>query len=69
MKLTIQKGDTSISVEMDAMDMDDILDSFIYVLFGLGYEIEDIENHILKASEIIKNNHKHEQTNKDTSPI
>ena len=54
---------------MDEMEMSDIIDSFIYMLFGLGYEMNDIENHILKASEVIKNNHKHEQTNKDISTI
>lgn len=51
------------------MEMSDIIDSFIYMLFGLGYEMSDIENHILIAAEIIKNNHKHEQTNKDISII
>lgn len=54
---------------MDEMDMSDIFDSFIYMLFGQNYEMEDIENHILKSAEIIKNNHQDEQTNKDTSTI
>jgi hypothetical protein len=69
MKLTLQKEDTSISVEMNEMDMSDIFDSFIYMLFGQGYEMNDIESHIIKLAEIIKNNHKDEQTNKDTSII
>jgi hypothetical protein len=69
MKLIVQKQSTSITIEMDEMEMSDIIDSFIYMLFGLGYEMNDIENHILKASEVIKNNHKHEQTNKDISII
>ena len=69
MKLTLQKNTTSITIEMDEMDMNDIVDSFIYMLFGLGYSMEDIENHIVKASEIIKNNHKDEQPNKDISLI
>ena len=68
MKLTVQKDSTAITIEMDAMDMSDIVDSFVYMLYGLGYTIEEIENHILKAAEIIKNNH-NEQTNKDSSPI
>jgi hypothetical protein len=69
MKLTLQKADTSITIEMDEMDMSDIFDSFIYMLFGLGYSMEEIENHLLKASEIIKNNHKDEPTNTHISTI
>ena len=69
MKLTLQKNSTSITVEMDEMDMDDIVDSFIYMLFGLGYTMEEIETHILKASEIIKKNHQDEQPNQDISAI
>jgi hypothetical protein len=69
MKLTLQKAETSITIEMDEMDMNDIFDSFIYMLFGLGYSMEEIENHLLKASEIIKNNHKDEQTNTHISTI
>lgn len=69
MKLTLQKADTSITIEMNEMDMDDILDSFIYMLFGLGYDMEEIQNHILKAAEIIKKNHKDEQTNTHISAI
>jgi hypothetical protein len=70
MKLTVQKGTTSVSIEMDEMDMSDILDSFIYMLYGLGFSIEEIEAQILKASEIIKNNHKQDEpTNKSNSVI
>jgi hypothetical protein len=69
MKLTLQKAETSITIEMDEMDMSDIFDSFIYMLFGLGFSMEEIENHLLKASEIIKNNHKDEQTNTHISTI
>lgn len=69
MKLTLQKNTTSITIEMDEMDMNDILDSFIYMLFGVGYSMEEIENHIVKASEIIKNNHKDEQTDTHISII
>ena len=68
MKLTLQKNTTSITIEMDEMDMDDIVDSFVYMLFGVGYTMEEIENHFVKASEIIKNNH-NEQTNKNISTI
>lgn len=67
MKLTLQKGETIISVEMDEMDTADVFDSFVYALFGLGFSIEDIENQITKASQIIKNNH--EPSNKDISTI
>jgi energy-coupling factor transporter ATP-binding protein EcfA2 len=69
MKLTLQKQSTSITIEMDEMDMSDIIDSFVYMLFGLGYSMEEIEDHILKASELIKNNHKDEQPNKNLSII
>ena len=69
MKLTLQKAETSITIEMDEMDMSDIFDSFIYMLFGLGYSMEEIENHLLEASEIIKNNHKDEPTNTHISTI
>ena len=54
MKITITKGDTSIAIERNDMDISEIFDGFIYCLFGVNYELSDIEGHIIHIAKQIQ---------------
>jgi len=70
MKISITKGDTSISIERNDMDISDIFDGFIYCLFGVNYELSDIEGHIIDIAEQIKQKQNQEDGgNKSLIPL
>ena len=70
MKITITKGDTSISIERNDMDISEIFDGFIYCLFGVNYELNDIEGHIIDiAKQIQQKQNQEDGGNKSVIPL
>ena len=68
MKIVITKGKDTVSVERgDSTSMEDIIEGFVSCLFVLGYEYEEIRANVVKAAEILKNNHN--ESDKDISTI
>ena len=70
MKITITKGDTSIAIERNDMDISEIFDGFIYCLFGVNYELSDIEGHIIDiAKQIQEKQNQEDGGNKSVIPL
>jgi len=70
MKITIIKGDTSIAIERNDMDISEIFDGFIYCLFGVNYELSDIEGHIIDiAKQIQQKQNQEDGGNKSVIPL
>ena len=70
MKITITKGDTSIAIERNDMDISEIFDGFIYCLFGVNYELSDIEGHIIDiAKQIQQKQNQEDGGNKSVIPL
>ena len=70
MKITMTKGDTSISIERNDMDISEIFDGFIYCLFGVNYELSDIEGHIIDiAKQIQEKQNQEDGGNKSVIPL
>lgn len=67
MKVIVTNGKDTASIERGDSSMEDLIEGFVSCLFVLGYDYDEIRNHIIKAAEILKNNHN--ESDKNVSPI
>lgn len=70
MKITIEKDNDIVSISKPSNNLSELIGSYLSLLFVLGFSESEIENHILDASLVIKNNQqKNEPTNKNVMPL
>jgi hypothetical protein len=60
MKFTISRGEKEIKYETPDDSIEETFGFLMFALFGLGYEFEDINKHILSVAEQLKKDHQNE---------
>lgn len=60
MKFTLVKGEKTITFETPDDSIEETFGFLVFGLFSLGYDMQDISNHILKLAEQIKKDHQNE---------
>lgn len=71
MKITLTRGEKSITFDTPDDSIAETFGFLMFGLFGMGYDFEEINDHILKVSENLKEpqkNHKDER-DQNTMPI
>lgn len=66
MKISLTNHKTSVTIEKEEESIEVLIDSFISCMVILDFEPQEIKKEIIKAAEILKNNH---EPSKNFSPI
>lgn len=68
MKITIQEGETLVTVEKPVEEIQGLFETFIATMLLMGYDHAIIEEYIIKAGEYLKEKN-HEPTAKNTDTL
>lgn len=67
MKFTLVKGEKVITFETPDDSIEETFGFLMFGLFGLGFDFEEINNHILRVAEDLKKDHKNEPNQNSVS--